>query len=107
MKEKKTAIITIRCTETIKQKLEKEAELYDWSISQIAGKIIADHTEEREKNELEQAKKIFNFIEDNQCTSITELTKWALENNCSEEVKNSLPIWKSIFEEIQTQNEKK
>lgn len=103
MKEKKTAIITIRCTETTKQKLEEEAERYDWSVSQLAGKIIADYTEEREKNEFEQAKKIFSYIKESQCTSLIELTQWALENNCNEEVKNSLPIWKGIFEEIQAE----
>lgn len=45
MKEKKTEVITMRTTPTVKQRLADEAEKRGWSVSQLAERIIATYTE--------------------------------------------------------------
>ena len=45
MKEKKTEVITMRTTPTVKQRLAEEAEKRGWSISQLAERIVATYTE--------------------------------------------------------------
>ena len=57
MKEKKTAVITLRTTETTRKKLEIEAEERGWTISQLAEKILTSYTEQKKEEE-----KRINFI---------------------------------------------
>lgn len=56
MKEKKTEVITLRTTETVKKKLTEEAEIRGWTVSQLAEKILAVYTDQ------EKQKPQINFI---------------------------------------------
>lgn len=101
MKEKKTAVITFRCTEAIKERLEHEADKYAWSISQLAEKIIIEHVldqKEIEEEQNRQAKEIYDYIMKTNCSNPITLLLWATENNCTEELTNSYVIWKDILE---------
>lgn len=46
MKDKKTEVITFRTTQSVREKLEEEAELRGWSVSKLAETIVARYTEE-------------------------------------------------------------
>lgn len=48
-KSKKTEVITFRTSPDIKQKLEEEAELRDWPISQLVERIIASYVNTPER----------------------------------------------------------
>lgn len=49
MNEKKTAVITIRTSQTTREKLEREALQRGWTISTLAERILTAYTEETKK----------------------------------------------------------
>ncbi|MBR3860820.1 MAG: hypothetical protein IKM84_02920 [Oscillospiraceae bacterium] len=49
MKEKKTAVMTIRMTAKTKETIEREAEKREWSPSKMAEKILSAWAEQQER----------------------------------------------------------
>ena len=110
MEEKKTAIITIRLRQETKKKLEKEAEDRSWSVSQLAERILSKYTEKSEKEEREiketdEAKQLLEYITSTNCTKVTELVKYAIENNLMETYNLSAKTWTEVIKEIKEENE--
>ena len=112
MKEKKSAVLTIRLSETTKRKLEDEAEERGWSPSKLAEKILSEYIDEDEKREREieeenKAKEMLEYIEKSGCDNLIELTKWVIENNALETYNLSAAVWTEIIKEIKLDKEKK
>lgn len=50
-KEKRTAVMTIRITPSVKAKIDEEAELKEWTPSYVAERIISMWAERKTKDE--------------------------------------------------------
>ncbi len=53
----------------------------------------------RKGDEVGRASKLFNTIIERNITNTTELTKWALENDCWSELRRGYAIWATIMTE--------
>lgn len=49
--------------------------------------------------EREKASSIFNVIVERNITSVTELTKWCLDNDCWSEYRRAFAIWSAVMNE--------
>ena len=112
MEDKKSAVLTIRLKEITKKKLEEEAEDRGWSPSKLAERILVEYTEkekvyERKKEEENKAKEMLEFITKTKCDKVTNLIKWAIENDAMETYNLSASIWTEAIKEIKLDNTEK
>lgn len=97
---KKTEVITFRTSANIKAELEMQANKHGWSISQLVEKIITNEMTNIMDDAEETAKTIMQKIDNHEINNITELTKWAIQNDQFNEVSMAYDIWKEIFNEL-------
>lgn len=99
MKDKKTEVISYRCSSSIKEQLEVEAQKYNWSVSQLVANIIEEHIYDEEVKTTEEAKAILNYIIETNCNSMEKLITWAIENNKTMELNRTINIWSDLMKE--------
>lgn len=105
MNEKKSFVITFRCTENTKLWLEDEAERRGWTVAKLAGYIIDNFASDKEDEWEDDAKDIFTFIQSDKCNNLIDLSKWAIANNKTGEVSRSLEIWDALIKELKKQKD--
>lgn len=98
MKEKKTAVITIRTTEYINEWLTEKAEEKEWTKAQLVENIIKEFVYGTDEEENEEAKEIFQYIQEKKC-DIDELAGWAISNNKFETFRLGIEVWKTLIAE--------
>lgn len=103
MKEKKTSVITFRCTENTKIWLEEEAERHNWTIAKLAAHIVENVAKEKEINLENDSKDIFEFVKSDNCKTLSDLIDWAIKNKKTGDVNRTLDIWHRVIEEKNTQ----
>lgn len=98
MKEKKTAVITVRTTEYINEWLTEKAEEKQWTKAQLVENIIKEFVYGTDEEENEKAKEIFKYIQESKC-DIDKLAEWAINNDKFEAFRLGLEVWKMLIEE--------
>ena len=98
MKEKKTAVITIRTTEYINEWLTEKAEEKQWTKAQLVENIIKEFVYGTDEAENEEAKEIFQYIQESKC-DLDKLAKWTINNNKFETFRLGLEVWKTLIAE--------
>lgn len=97
IKEKKSAVITLRTTEEINEWLENKAEEKGWTKAQLTENIIRRYVYEEDDKETDEAKEIIKYINENKC-DISDLTKWAIETGKFETFRLGLEVWKTFID---------
>lgn len=100
MENKRTAVITFRTTPEVKAELEFRAEKFGWSVSQYVENRLTDDIMNDLDYAEESAGQILELIQNKEIKSITELTKWAIENGQFEELLLSVDLWQKLIDEV-------
>lgn len=98
MKEKKTAVITIRTTEEINEALIMRAEEKQWTKAQLAESIIREYIYGADETESEEAKEIIDHMHEKN-SNLQELASWAISTNKFETFRLGIEVWKALIEE--------
>ena len=98
MKTKKTKVITLRTTEDIYDKLNSIAERKGWTVSQVANKACTEYAEANYV-EANKADMILKRITETNCTDFTELSVWAIQNDCTDELTKGIAVWRALLDE--------
>ena len=100
MQNKKTSVISFRATNEVREELEFRADKYGWTVSQYVEKLVTNDITNKINTAEDMASEILELIKENKIKSMTELTKWAIENGYFDELVLTSGLWKDLFDEI-------